>query len=317
MIELIRYNDILLLMVSFNKTKNKQQIHLLRFFLGSLIFLVTISSCTSVAKQGISNIRSVTIEIPDLPDSLNGYRIVFVADIHFENRFSSQRFETLIRTINEQCTDCIILGGDHTLGTAQIAPFAQHVAALTAPDGVYAVIGNHDFYNGRAESIRTLRTVGIVVLDETLVVTPRGLVIAGINDLRDVYPVMSRFNDILDPAAITVLASHNPDFAEDGDLSRFDLVLSGHTHGGQITFFGYAPIIPSLYGQKYRTGTVYSQNTPVIISNGAGYSGNKPFRFRLFAPSDFLLVTLRPRIPALDREQENTAKEPLPREVDR
>lgn len=304
-------------MLSFKNIEQNRQIHLLYSVLFSLFVIVSNISCTSVAKQGVSNIRSVTIEIPDLPESLNGYRIAFVADIHFENRFSSQRFETLIRAINAQGADCIILGGDHTLGTAQIAPFARHVAALTAPDGVYAVIGNHDFYNGRAESIRTLRKAGIVVLDETLVITPGGLVIAGINDLRDIYPVMSRFNDILDPEAITVLASHNPDFAEEGDLSRFDLVLSGHTHGGQITFFGYAPIIPSLYGQKYRTGTVFVQETPVVISNGAGYGGNKPLRFRLFAPSDFLLVTLRRQIPALDREQENTAKEPLPREVGR
>lgn len=69
---------------------------------------------------------------------------------------------------------------------------------------------------------------------------------------------------------------------------------------GSITFFGYAPILPSEYAQRYRTGTVFKGNVPVIVSNGAGYSGER-FRFRFCAPSDFLLITLRkpapPKVP--------------------
>jgi predicted MPP superfamily phosphohydrolase len=118
------------------------------------------------------------------------------------------------------------------------------------------------------------------------------LIIAGISDFRNMFPAMGRMRDILDKKAFTVLVSHNPDFAEKTDLSYFDLMLSGHTHGGQITFFGYAPVLPSEYGQKYRTGTVLRNSVPVIISNGAGFGGNV-LRFRIGAPSDFLLITLR------------------------
>jgi len=251
-----------------------------RFFLHagalSLLLLCTLipsGGCASSPRLGVSRIREVTVEIPDLPATLAGYRIAFVSDIHYGNRFSPDRMERLIAAVNAANADVILIGGDNTLGTAEIRPFARLAGRFTARHGVYAAMGNHDFYNGRSTSIQTLRREGIVVLDETLVETPAGLTIAGINDLRDLYPVMGRFRDILDPEAVTVLISHNPDFAEEGDLSPFDLVLAGHTHGGQITFFGYAPVIPSAYGQKYRTGTVYSQNTPVIISNGAGYSG--------------------------------------------
>lgn len=262
--------------------------------------LLTATGCASSPRLGVSRVRQITIEIPDLPASLAGYRIAFVSDIHYGNRFSTGRLERLIASINASDPDVILVGGDNTLGTAEIAPFARLAGKLAARHGVYAALGNHDFYNSRSLSIRTLREEGIVVLDETLIETPAGLTIAGINDLRDIYPVMGRFRDILEPDAVTVLICHNPDFAEEGDLTLFDLVLSGHTHGGQITLFGYAPVIPSAYGQKYRTGTVYSRGTPVVISNGAGYSGSGILRFRLFAPSDFLLVTLQPKLPGSD-----------------
>ncbi len=220
--------------------------------------------------------------------------MVFVSDIHFGNNFSRARLERLIDSVNESKPDCILLGGDLTLSGAQIAEFAEAASRFKAKEGVYAVLGNHDFYNGRFKTIESLRKAGIVVLDETVILLPRGINLAGINDFRDVFPVINKFDDILRKDAFTVLLSHNPDFAEKADLSFFDLILSGHTHGGQITFFGYAPVLPSEYGQKYRTGTVYKDGIPVIVSNGAGFGGTV-LRFRLGAPSDFLLITLHAR----------------------
>ncbi len=297
-----RFNNAILFFMTYPYHTTTQDFLHGRFFvvLCFSMFLAA-TGCASSPRMGVSRIREVTMEIPGLPASLAGYRIAFVSDIHYGNRFPAERMERLVAAVNASAADVILIGGDNTLGTAQIAPFSRLAGGFTARHGVYAALGNHDFYNSRSQSIQTLRREGIVVLDESVVETPAGLTVAGINDLRDLYPVMGRFRDILDPEETTVLICHNPDFAEEGDLSSFDLVLSGHTHGGQITFFGYAPVIPSAYGQKYRTGTVYAQGKPVIISNGAGYSGNGILRFRLFAPSDFLLVTLQPRPPGSDR----------------
>lgn len=257
-------------------------------------------SCASGPALGVNRIRRIDVAIAGLPPELDGYRLSFVSDIHFGNNFSLLRFERLVAAVNAERSDVLILGGDFTRGTSEIAPFAEAAARFQARHGVYAVIGNHDFYNGRAKTIRTLRDAGIVVLEESAIETPSGLVIAGINDVRDSFPVMGRFRDILDDKKPTILASHNPDFAEEADLSPFDLIVSGHTHGGQITIFGYAPVIPSSYGQKYRTGTVIKDGVPVVISNGAGYSGDI-LKFRLFAPSDFLVITLRSTGPASSR----------------
>lgn len=250
------------------------------------------TACLSYPAAGVQHIREVEITAPNITPEMDGYRIAFVSDIHYGNNFSRSRLIKLFTALNSSHVDCIIIGGDNVFGTRRIREFAREAAFLSAQDGVYAVLGNHDFYTGRALTIRTLRTAGIVVLDETAIMLPNGITLAGINDFRDVFPPMKRFLDIIPTDGFTILVSHNPDFAEKIDLSVFDLMVSGHTHGGQITFFGWAPVIPSGYGQKYRTGTVLKDGTPVVISNGAGYGGQL-LKFRLGAPSDFIIITVR------------------------
>jgi len=274
--------------------------HLTAKMLIAALSLSLLAGCASVPPLGVNRIREQTVVRADLPSSLDGYRIAFVSDIHFGNNFSRARLERLIDSINAEKPDCILLGGDDTLGYRQIAEFAEAASRFQAPEGTYAVLGNHDFYNGRQRSIETLRAAGIIVLDESALQTPRGLTVCGISDFTDIFPVMNKLTDILDKNDFTVLVSHNPDFAEKADLSYFDLMLSGHTHGGQITLFGFAPLLPSEYGQKYRTGTVYKDGVPVIVSNGAGFGGTL-LRFRFCAPSDFLLITLRSTAPRSDR----------------
>ena len=256
-----------------------------------------------VPASAVSRVRAIDFVSDRVPPSLEGYRVIFVSDIHFMNRFSQKRLDTLMAEIDAQGADCIILGGDLTLSAGNLAKFAKAAGTLHAKEGVYAVLGNHDFFNSRRKFVEYLRNAGIVTLDETTIETPRGLALSGINDFRDVFPVMKPFLDTVPAGDFAILASHDPDFMEKApidDLSRFDLVLSGHTHGGQITFFGWAPIIPSEYGQRYRTGTVFKDGVPVIVSNGAGYSGER-FRFRFCAPSDYLLITLRRPDPTKDR----------------
>ncbi len=257
--------------------------------------LLPLASCATAPELGVNRVRRFDLTAPQ--GLTAPYRIAFVSDIHLGNNFSVGRFRRLIESINAERPDCILIGGDDTLSAAQIDGFAREATRLSAPDGVYASLGNHDFYNGRARTVETLRAAGIVVLQDSLVKLPGGPVIAGIGDFRDVFPDMARFRDILETAPYTVLISHNPDFAEKlppADLRYFDLIVSGHTHGGQITFFGYAPVLPSEYGQKYRSGLVMKGETPVIVSNGAGFGG-RLLRFRLFAPSDFLIITLNPQ----------------------
>ena len=87
----------------------------------------------------------------------------------------------------------------------------------------------------------------------------------------------------LSPDDFVILLMHTPDYAEDVAITNTDLVLAGHTHGGQVTLFGlYAPILPSHYGQRFRGGLKRnSQGIPMIITNGLGTSNKN---IRMFAP---------------------------------
>ncbi len=251
----------------------------------------------------VDRVREVTVVSPRVSASLDGYRVAFVSDIHFMNRYSRERLDALVDEINAAKPDAVILGGDFTLSGADSREFAEAASAFRAGEGSYATLGNHDFYNGKNRIVAALRSAGIVVLDGSAVETPRGLAIAGVADLRDEMPNLTALADALPDSGFTILSCHNPDLAgnlDREDIARFDLVLCGHTHGGQITLLGYAPVIPSEYGQRYRTGTILERGVPVIVSNGAGYSGER-YRFRFCAPSDFLLITLRRSAPTNSR----------------
>jgi predicted MPP superfamily phosphohydrolase len=86
-------------------------------------------------------------------------------------------------------------------------------------------------------------------------------------------------------------SNHTPDYAEQVPIPNSDLVLAGHTHGGQVTLFGlYAPVVPSAYGQRFRSGLRHTTaGIPVIITNGIGTSRKS---VRLFAPSEVVLIRL-------------------------
>ncbi len=87
-----------------------------------------------------------------------------------------------------------------------------------------------------------------------------------------------------------IFISHEPDYImkmKDEERKKIDLMVSGHTHGGQITFFGYAPYLPSDYGQQFRSGKMTVDQTDLIISNGVGVS-SIPLRF--FAPAEVVVI---------------------------
>lgn len=96
----------------------------------------SLTSCASGPALGVDRIRKFDVAIEGLPDELVGYRIAFVSDIHYGNRFGGERLARLIDAVNALGCDAIVLGGDHTLGTREIAPFAKEASALKARHGV-------------------------------------------------------------------------------------------------------------------------------------------------------------------------------------
>jgi predicted MPP superfamily phosphohydrolase len=211
---------------------------------------------------------------PDVPAGWDGKSIVFVTDPHVGIFYSRARLRRLVDQVNAMQPDLILLGGDYVFTDRDyIEPCFAELARLQAPLGKFGVMGNRDHYVGATATYHSMQRAGIRPVDNLGLWIESGgerMRIGGVGDLwedtQDLAPVLESTRE----SDLVILLSHNPDFAESIRDQRIDLVLSGHTHGGQVALFGWAPWAPSDYGPKYRTGRVDTGVTTVIISNGIG-----------------------------------------------
>jgi predicted MPP superfamily phosphohydrolase len=245
-------------------------------------------------------IKTYTIDSPDIPTEFDGTRIVLLTDIHRTWFFSQDRVRSLVDRVNALVPDLIVLGGDYVYAeTGYAASCFEELARPKAPLGRYAVLGNHDYgdYDGDGRdptpTVEAIRKSGITLLDNQAVWIERAgqrIRLGGVSDLEMGRPLLDPVIESTSPGDFVLLACHEPDYAEELPVGAVDLMLSGHTHGGQVTFFGvWAPYLPSEYGQKYRTGLVTTKATTVIVSNGVG-TIFPPIRF--FAAPQIVEVVL-------------------------
>ncbi|WHH58613.1 metallophosphoesterase [Petroclostridium sp. X23] len=229
-----------------------------------------------------------------IPEAFENFKIVFVSDIHHGIVYSSKRVRALVNRINLLKPDLILLGGDYVDQKKYIQTLFKEMKNLEATHGVYGILGNHDHRAGAKILIDAMEKAGISCLDNKAVWLHRGrdrIRIGGVgdfwNDIQDVNPTIEGVDN-----EFVILLSHNPDYAENIKTDKIDLVLSGHTHGGQGTIFGlWAPFMTSRHGQKYRSGLVKLPYTEVLVSNGIGNVGCIPIRF--FARPQINIIYLK------------------------
>jgi predicted MPP superfamily phosphohydrolase len=264
------------------------------------------TGCGLLDTARIETVR-YTCESPDTPPAFDGLRIVFVSDIHRGPFYSETMVRQLVDRVNALHADLILLGGDYVYsGTKYESSCFSQLSRLQAPLGCFAVLGNHDY--GRPDSadpgpglaIKAAAEAGIPLLrNEGVWLEKEGqrIRLGGVADYSASTPELGPVIQGTKKSDFVLLVSHNPDVSEDLPAGAVDLVLSGHTHGGQITFFGiWGLYVPSDYGQKYRTGIVNNAMTTVIVSNGIGVSS--PLPVRIYAPAQIVLVTLRTAVTA-------------------
>ncbi|MDR1382938.1 MAG: metallophosphoesterase [Planctomycetaceae bacterium] len=243
-------------------------------------------------------IKKYTISATNLPPCFDGTKIVFITDSHHGSRRSYNLLEKTVRLAQQQSPDLIVLGGDycnnHEEETIQQCFTAfQH---LSAPLGVYGVLGNHDYK--RTQTLNAMRDAGIrPLVNEAfwLIRNDSRILLGGLDDDWAGTPSFAPIQQHILVSPFTIILTHNPDVTEnltEEGKKRIDLILAGHSHGGQVTLFGlYAPV--SVVKKKYLTGLVKpfdNAKIRVIISNGIGTSG-PPLRF--FAPPQIVVVTLK------------------------
>lgn len=249
-------------------------------------------------------IRSYRIPIDGLPSALDGLRLVQISDTHLGPRIPASFIRSAVDRALALAPDIFLLTGDYIHnGAAYIVPAAELFRPLVAAGRpVVGVLGNHDWYGGGREMSRALAAIGVRMIDNgrvwldagsrTAVPDPpdQALCIAGVGDLmQDTVDPDAALGGVPDPVP-RLLLSHNPDAAELRIGHRVDLMISGHTHGGQVRLplIG-TPIVPSRYGSKYAGGLVRGPAFPVLISRGVGMS---ILPVRLGVPPELVEITL-------------------------
>lgn len=240
-------------------------------------------------------VERADVALSDLAPGFDDYRIAFLSDLHSSAAVPPWFLARAVSTALALEPDLILLGGDFVSHSKRYAAgLAELLKPLAAPDGVFAVLGNHDHYVG-AEFVRAaLASAGIRELWNTSIVLRRGagaLAVAGVGDLRfDVIDFRAAAAGL--PAAVPrIVMSHDPDvFAYWPADVRLDLMLSGHTHGGQahLPLLG-PPYVPSQFGFRYLAGHVREGARQLYVSRGVGVI-TAPIRWR--CPPEVTLVVL-------------------------
>lgn len=254
----------------------------LRTALASLAPAAMTGAAYGLFESGWLQITRHTVSLPNLPVAFEGTTVAFLTDIHHGPFTSLDYVHTVVRTAISLQPDLILLGGDYSLKDGKyIRPCFDALGGLKAPLGVYGVLGNHDYWHGLADTREGFAAAGITELTNHHVWLERKgerMCLAGVDDLWfGKVDVRAALGDTKDSDAVLLL-SHNPDVAEKMKDTRVGLMLSGHTHGGQVVFpSGEAPFVSSRYGQKYLKGFVQAPHTRVYVSRGLGTT-SAPFR---------------------------------------
>jgi len=237
--------------------------------------------------------RDVTI--PDLPRALDGYRIAQLSDVHCGSYTPEARVAAWVARVNDLDVDLIAVTGDLiTSGDYHVEPVARALGGLRAKDGVFACMGNHDYFTDGESFIRQLEDNGLPVLrnEGRLVRRDDALLwVAGVDDTWTGRNDMAAALASRPAGAPTVLLAHDPNLFPEAVTHGIELTLSGHTHGGQLAVPGFsrrltlARLITSFTAGLYRIG-----RSTLYVSRGAGTTGPP---VRLGARAEITVLTLR------------------------
>jgi uncharacterized protein len=243
-------------------------------------------------------VASYPLSIPRWPAACSGLSVAVISDLHVGSPFNGiAKLERVVAETQRAQPDLVLLAGDFVIqgvrGGRFVAPeiTATKLGEIAAPLGVFAVLGNHDWWLDGPRVREAFETSRIPVLENRAVELRRGecgFWLAGIGDLWEGRPEVAATLETVPLAAPVLVFTHNPDVFLDVP-DRVALTMAGHTHGGQVRVpFVGRPIVPSAYGERFAIGSVVEGGRHLFVTPGIGTS-ILPVRF-LVRPEISLLV---------------------------
>lgn len=238
---------------------------------------------------------SVTVRLLRLPVLFQGIRIVHFSDLHLGFFVDAADLQRICSSIMELQPDLICFTGDLVDEEPQAAEEALPLlAALQAPLGKVAVLGNHDVLAGAGPVAEQLELAGFQVLNNRHVRLERGeatLYVAGVDDVLHGLPDLGQALQGIPADGCVLLLAHEPDFADEAGQYSVDLQLSGHSHGGQVRLPFGGPILTPPKGRRYPDGLRRVAGSPLQVYTNRG-TGTTILPIRFFCRPEITLLTL-------------------------
>jgi uncharacterized protein len=226
-------------------------------------------------------VSNVPLKLPRLPRAFSGFRLVQISDIHAGYWMTPERFASIVELIKEQSPDLVAVTGDVILaygGMPDDQPvldeFGKVFKKIADDYETIAVLGNHDYWYDADKVKSVLERAGARVLMNSVHSLERGgerLHIAGVDDIYENQADLDAVLSALPRDGGAILLAHEPDFADiSAATGRFDLQISGHTHGGQVSLPIIGPLVLPYLGRKYPSGLYKVEDMYQYTNRGVG-----------------------------------------------
>ena len=245
-------------------------------------------------------IRTIEIKSKDIPKEFDGKRVLFVADFQYDTmtRFNRKQQKKAIELINAQKKDMILLGGDYATWEKNIPKFYEDAKNIKIPElGVYAIYGNHE-YPGEKETAENMKKIGFNLLtneNRKVTINNEKIYIAGVTDLWHGNPDAKKALEGTKKEDFVLFLTHNPEYFEqmsETEKEKTDVILAGHTHAGQVTFFGKIIMSAVKDKKKYGYGMKEYGGHKIYITSGVGGAFLEMF-IRFFAQPEIVIFELK------------------------
>ena len=227
----------------------------------------------SLRGTSFPQLKQIDLPIPGLPPALAGLRIAQLSDQHLGMPFSRGATRRAVRLVQAARPDVIVLTGDFVSYTRHLPLLPAFLRSLSAPHGLFAIVGNHDYTIDPAGLRRRLEDLGATMLvneHRTVRIGDGVLVIAGVDDMWYGHPDLRAALDGVPAGAPVILLAHAPDFADEAAQWPVAAQLAGHTHAGHIRLPGLGPLVLPRHGVRYDRGLQRVGRMWLYVSQGIG-----------------------------------------------